>query len=121
MSRVRLIGYWWSSQYPEWPNPAEFIDSDWDRNERSMVGLYLRSGQMFARSPGTSRCRICGTSNGSGELTDGVYVWPEGLHHYVDAHSVRLPREIIEHIRRHTISVDLAVLDREWWKTVRPD
>jgi hypothetical protein len=121
MSTVRLIGYWWSGQHPEWPNPAEFIDSEWDATEREMVGWYLRSGQVASVQAGLSRCRICGTANGSAELTDGVYLWPEGLGHYVDAHAVRLPREVIAHIRQQTISVDSDAVDREWWKSVRPD
>jgi len=28
-----------------------------------------------------------------------VWVWPEGLPHYVEAHSVRLPDEFIQHMR----------------------
>jgi len=34
---------------------------------------------------------------GSCDLTDGTWVSPEGLWHYVDVHSVRLPDEFVEH------------------------
>jgi len=34
---------------------------------------------------------------GSWDLTDGIWVWPEGLAHYVDAHNVGLPHEFTEH------------------------
>jgi hypothetical protein len=34
---------------------------------------------------------------GSCDFTDGVWVWPEGLSHYLRIHSVRLPEEFIRH------------------------
>jgi hypothetical protein len=48
-------------------------------------------------------------------------VWPEGLAHYVEVHSVRLPDEFIDHMRSQgwrvpvepiTRWVDRAVADR---------
>ena len=30
-------------------------------------------------------------------LTDGTYVWPEGLAHYVSEHAVRPPEDFIKH------------------------
>lgn len=35
---------------------------------------------------------------GRSVLTDGVYVWPEDLIHYVDEHNVKLPWAFIEHV-----------------------
>jgi hypothetical protein len=69
---------------------------------------------------GFSTCRICGRDNGAGEYLDDVVLWPEGLAHYVMDHSVRLPEEIIEHIKRrvaHDMSLDV---DRTWWQSIRP-
>ena len=37
-------------------------------------------------------------SNGFRERCDGVYIWPEGLAHYVRAHNVRLPAEVVKQI-----------------------
>jgi hypothetical protein len=34
-------------------------------------------------------------------LTDGIWVWPEGLAHYVDFHDVYLPEEFISTMRQH--------------------
>jgi hypothetical protein len=45
-----------------------------------------------------SWCRFCGAENGSSERSDGVYLWPEGLAHYIRRHNVRLPAAVIEHI-----------------------
>lgn len=79
---------------------------------------------------GHSTCRICGVPNGSAELTNGVYVWPEGLGHYVREHSVRLPDVVISGIRNSVppgrdtallLEVLEAVpIDTEWWKTQVP-
>lgn len=35
---------------------------------------------------------------GSRELTDGEWVWPEGLSHYVREHGVGLPEQFISHV-----------------------
>ncbi len=34
---------------------------------------------------------------GSKELTDGFWIWPEGLSHYVRAHGILLPEEFVAH------------------------
>lgn len=47
---------------------------------------------------GYSPCRLCGDNDGALELSDGVFVWPEGLRHYVVDHGVRLPQEFVSHV-----------------------
>jgi hypothetical protein len=64
---------------------------------------YLRGGQEWIRFNGWSYCRFaCGidpSALGDRDLTDGVWVWPEGLAHYVETHCVRLPDEFMNHMR----------------------
>ena len=52
---------------------------------------------------GCSFCRfVCGTADdemGSSDFYDGEWQWPEGLAHYVEYHSVRLPEEFIDTMR----------------------
>src|SRR3954447_24806055 len=66
----RLIGYWRSERDPRWPEPRDFVDPDWDAEEREAVALYLESGASSASTLdigvelGFSTCRICGKSNG---------------------------------------------------------
>jgi hypothetical protein len=52
---------------------------------------------------GYSFCRfVCGIADwdmGSADFCDGDWLWPEGLAHYVEKHSVRLPDEFIECMR----------------------
>ena len=42
---------------------------------------------------GVSLCRICGAPNGCANLTNGVYIWPEGLVHYIVDHGLVLEGE----------------------------
>lgn len=66
---------------------------------------------------GYSPCRLCGlASNGNLDLTDGTYIWPEGLAHYVLEHSVRLPDEFIHHVRAQQEMTDGVRVDETWWR-----
>jgi hypothetical protein len=47
---------------------------------------------------GWSECRICGCINGSRDLTDGVYLWPEGFSHYVRVHNIKPSERFIKHV-----------------------
>jgi hypothetical protein len=85
------------------PNPAWLVWEGWNPAELPGVLAYLRAGQEWIRFNGWSYCRFaCGiapSALGDRDLTDGVWVWPEGLAHYVEAHSVRLPDEFIDDMR----------------------
>jgi hypothetical protein len=48
-------------------------------------------------------------------LTDGVYLWPEGLAHYVREHSVTLPADVLAHIERRQRELESLEVDRDWW------
>src|SRR5262245_11974542 len=64
---------------------------------RDSVAAYLDRGEVFETYRGYSSCLFgCDTDEATcwhHDLTDGHWVWPEGLAHYVRAHSVRLPEE----------------------------
>jgi hypothetical protein len=102
---LRPIGYWRSSEAPELPDPSDHVDLGWDAEERRNVGTYLSGG----RTPpwafdGWSTCRICGAKNSAQEFIDGVYLWPEGLAHYVLEHSVRMPQHVVDHVNERRAS-----------------
>ncbi|GAA3654726.1 hypothetical protein GCM10022224_017170 [Nonomuraea antimicrobica] len=115
-SSLRLIGYWWSHDAPEWPRPQDWSDPYWSLEERDLVALYLESGQhMPYATAGLSLCRLCDKPNGSLEFTDGVFLWPQGLAHYVREHSVRLPDEIIKRAQQWAEPMNWEV-DLTWWR-----
>lgn len=73
------IGYWRSERSPQWPDPRSLVDLDWDADDRLKMASYVRRGFVARRYLGMSVCRICGERFGSLELSDGVYLWPDGL------------------------------------------
>jgi hypothetical protein len=132
--KITVIGHWRSLYEPILPDPAWFVDEQWSFQERQRVTNYLRKGQMLLVAAGFSWCRFrCGTKDhlmGSGELTDGTYLWPEGLSHYIEQHGVRLPNQIIQHILAqeklpHEIELGpffengapIYEFDTEWWES----
>lgn len=99
MGQKKLIrvGYWWSKGETGLPTPIADSDTLWEEDRDIVVG-YLKSGVIHQRYKGWSNCRICGAVNGTTDMTDGVYVWPSGLYHYVEAHKVALRKDFITHI-----------------------
>jgi hypothetical protein len=109
VTTVRLLGYWrlelpetdpdewYRDQLLQWPDVTLLVDPNWREDERRRVGEYLQRGTRVNQARGLSLCRFCERHNGSAELTDGVYCWPEGLAHYVSEHDVRLPEEFVGH------------------------
>ena len=96
---LKLLGYWHSSHTDALPHPQSLVDPSWERLRRGQIVAYLKNGMRHRQYLGLSYCRFqCGQRGlGSADLTDGTWVWPEGLSHYVDVHSVRLPDEFVQH------------------------
>ncbi|HAP75784.1 MAG TPA: hypothetical protein DCR14_06840 [Acidimicrobiaceae bacterium] len=90
---LQLIGYWASGTDASLPHPSDFVDGDAGPGNRA-VGDALDRGVPYLYAMGLSPCRICGKPNGAAEMTNGTYVWPEGLSHYVRDHGVVLPSEL---------------------------
>lgn len=114
--RYRGIGYWrspkfdWSAEEqnfkqvgwsgPWLADPVRLLQSTGGVELDPNVISYLRRGREFARWRGYSFCRFeCGIPDpemGHRCLTDGAWVWPEGLVHYVERHRLPLPEEFVE-------------------------
>jgi hypothetical protein len=116
IERLIRVGYWSSAEFPDLPDPVKFVDPAWDPDERDMVADYVRRGAIVRAYLGTARCRLCGHAIGSLELSDGVFVWPEGLSHYIEVHHVRLPPRVVDHIHERTSALEEAKIDDAWWR-----
>jgi hypothetical protein len=81
-----------------WPDVNDFVDPEWSQSERQVVAQYLERGRLVNQYRGLSLCRFCEQENGSAELTDGAFCWPEGLAYYVWEHDVRLPERFVAHV-----------------------
>ena len=102
---LKLIGYWKDTNSPhEWPDPRHVVDEDWGKDSRSTIVNYLSSGVVVHEFLGYSSCRFgaCVPDElmGSREFSDGVWIWPEGLAHYVEHHHVKLPDDFLQHLRQ---------------------
>lgn len=115
-STLTLIGYWAGELSGGWPSPDDFVDEGWDRDVRDLIDDYLRRGFVVRACMGYSPCRFCGRDNGALELSDGVFVWPEGLAHYVADHAVRLPDEFVSHVLQEIDAYESADRDESWWR-----
>ena len=99
------IGFWREPDIPDhrFRHPIAFVDSEWDLAERRLVAHHLRSAKRADSCLGYSWCRFhCGVDDaemGDSDFSDGLWLWPEGLAHYVLEHAVRLPEEFLRHVR----------------------
>lgn len=92
------------------------MDEGWDDDERIDVVHHLEHGLVTRAYMGSSRCRFCDSAIGNLELTDGTFVWPEGLAHYVKEHGVRLPAEFVAHVQGQQEAMEEVEYDTEWWR-----
>lgn len=98
--RLHAIGYWYSTYEPYLPHPIA-SRSRRDPPTRDAVRAHLQRGEEWMAFAGHSYCRLCDRNDatmGSCDLTDGVWIWPQGLTHYVDAHDIELPGAFLDHV-----------------------
>lgn len=94
------IGYWITSIADEkLPAPQELVGA-MPIEQRERLAKYLSEGMRYETYLGYSWCRFgCGigaTRMGASDLTDTLWVWPEGLAHYVREHGVLLPEDFVQ-------------------------
>jgi hypothetical protein len=122
ITTLKVIGYWQSFHEPHYPDPGSFVDDTWNVEEKAKVIAYLKAAhEMPYAFGGNSWCRFrCGiVSLGNTEFTDGAYLWPAGLLHYVETHNVKLPREVLDHMlsNKNIKPVnDKFSVNIEWWQ-----
>lgn len=101
MPRLEVLGWWFSPFAPSTLPRPQALAGGLESVARAAVLRYLRAGKVLVTFPEPSFCRFdCGeTAMGTKDLTDGRYVWPEGLAHYVERHGVRLPEAFVGHVQ----------------------
>jgi hypothetical protein len=122
VSVLRAVGWWVETPADlNLPAPQELV-GELSPTTRAALVKHLRSGLRHVQYRGYSWCRFCcgaaDSSMGSCDLTDGIWVWPEGLVHYIEAHSVVVPHEFIEHVlsgRAATKPDPTAAYDADYW------
>jgi len=97
---------WWGDEAP-----LGLVDPNWRVADRAPLIQYLRSGIVVTQYFGLSWCRFrCGAIEmGSRDLSDGEWIWPEGLAHYLNEHSLSLPDEFAGHAINNGFAIDRSL------------
>lgn len=119
-SNLKTVGYWRNDpladlpDHLDLPHPKDFVDPQWDIEERQKVMRYLDNGYICLQCMGPSWCRMGCKSvwMGSHDFTDGTWMYPEGYVHYLDVHGVRPPEDFLEHIRANEYTMPVFSEDR---------
>lgn len=98
---LKAIGWWIESlEDEESPAPQELVGA-LPPEVREALASYLNGGLKLIQYRGYSwclfDCAVDYSKMGSWDLTDGIWVWPQGLAHYVEAHQLILPDEFVSH------------------------
>jgi len=106
---LKVVGYWYDGFELWLPDPSVFVDPSWEIRDRDRIVGYLRSGVRIREYLGFSWCRFEGgppeDQMGNADLSDGTWVWPEGLSIYVSQFSVTLPDDFVAHMRANDFRV----------------
>ena len=109
---LRPVGFWTSRRGDGLPDPRQLMSTTWEKQRRLHIASYLATAPILDDLE-PHDCLVCGARAGGRERTDGVWRFPEGLAHYVTAHGVKLPGELIEHMAKNNFaapSVDVEEL-----------
>jgi hypothetical protein len=123
-TKLKGVGYWKNDECRRYPQPEWLVQPGWHTQELAKIITYLRSERIYMSYLGYSYCRFsdcrdeCRECNGDCDLTDGVWVWPEGLAHYIEKHSVILPEEFVSTMRsndwRISQQIDMSKVKTGW-------
>ena len=104
MAEPRAIGFWRSGNRgdEQLPYPWELVRRKWiSADKKALLVTYLKAGATCESYRGMSYCRFrCGIEDskmGHRDFTDGIWIWPEGLYHYVEQHELMLPNDFVAH------------------------
>ena len=118
-SNLTLVGYWSTENIESlkgwWIHPKLLVRKGFYGDKKEKVVKYLRSGCLVFSYAGCSSCRLDSTIPdevmGSGELTDGYWLWPEGLAVYVERFDVILPAEFLAYMSDNDYVPGKFILD----------
>jgi hypothetical protein len=96
------VGFWAPGELC--PDPRDLTPAKFPDELKGTIATYLRDGAVLREYLGYSYCRFgCGIADselGSADLSDGTWVWPSGLAHYIEQHDVPLPAEFLSQVER---------------------
>lgn len=130
MRKLQKIGFWNGMSDMGYIWPQEIVaKKKIEPKLKCAIISYLQHGVPVEGYMGDSSCRFCGKILGSHDMSDGTWVWPEKLEHYIEEHNVMLPEEFIAHAEKKKwhITFKYEIPDRDievnfksskWSKTI---
>lgn len=112
----KCFGIWREENYDEAPSVYEWVDANWRPQSLEQIVAYLSECPLVSIIPTLDFCEICNSDLPQyGWRSDGVWLWKASLPHYVEAHNVRIPEDMLICIRsknyqvvsRNQINLDL--------------
>jgi len=102
-TKLQHVGFFRELPYGD-PNGLSISSllSEINLDEKQKIVSYLKSGVACVVSPGLSRDVLSENRNIIGSLsllTDGIFLWPADLAHYVEKYSVGIPQEFQENMK----------------------
>lgn len=112
MKNIKLQGIRWLPNEYEKIGEPDFLKLELVEPELKRKILdYLSSGEILSAFLGLRDCKFGCPLNEpviyDRGLTDGVWVWPYELIHYVSVHDVDLPEEFVQHMKMSNFNVRL--------------
>jgi hypothetical protein len=121
---LKALGFW-PEKYDEFGPPDFIVDYDFDKDLKEKIIGYLESGEEFFSWLGFSFCRFrCDVRDddmGCKDLTDGEWIWPEGLSHYVKEHNIGLPPLFIKHLMDRNFNASVPEDRKEELERIKGD
>ena len=83
------------------PSVEQFQDKTWSPTDKVEIKQYLRKAPSLTGGRWMHVfCPLCGVQLAPQSWrSDGIWVWPLDLVHFIEMHHVRLPSRFLEHIR----------------------
>ena len=117
-AKAKMIGYWNDKHTQGFIDPHKLVIV-WDEELKHKVVAYLEAGKECNHQKGPSKCRFCNEFVGSCEKTDGVWMWPEGLPHYIEEHNISLPEGFLAYIKDNNFVMDVkkySTCSLDFWR-----
>lgn len=120
----RYFGVWSENDYVGQPSVALWVNEKSKVDDIDKVLRYLKESVVVVTIPVACRCVLCEKKVATvGWQSDGVWLWPTSLYHYVSEHHVTIPERMQENMRSNGYRIcpeNEIDLDRLDWPFGQP-
>lgn len=112
MSRPSILASSWAKRWfgiwkgtvvtqEDLPEVGDFVDPAWAPSDKNKLIEYISDSPIIMCTSWSERCKLCEASIPVETYhSDGHWLWPDSLVHYLCNHDVMLPSHLVDHIRK---------------------